>query len=448
MGKRKSGASSTFPETIAQQPAQLRSAAGPYAVYFPSGYDPATGVKWETYTHAKKRHSLIVGRADSVDFVGGSMGGEHSTAPPCRYALGVFDRASGALTLAPLAHDRLLRLEPRVCGVDYGPSEALNSSVEGLEERKAATLRLVGQLGSQRRQRQLLAREAARVDPRATVSSPEALRGQVARGAASPSKEDLVAAAIAGRALPPHDPGATTAPRAYPTRGLVWDALWDALPVEAYLRLAREGPAPAEDADADGAGAEGAPRTAYVAARLADRAAWAACAGPQRAERARLLGLLDAGATLLTRHAVLRPTRAGLSSLEARTGVPADVLAPLLARFYTHHAAGAEAGAAERWVQAPGQRDLMLSWMVAAALRAEPSASLDGAEAEALAATLQLRLAALAERCRELGATTSTTGAHGAKKTRVTLLPPSAEARTLASYFPGLKMEKKRAGRG
>ncbi|KFM28716.1 hypothetical protein F751_3546 [Auxenochlorella protothecoides] len=327
MGKRKSGASSTFPETIAQQPAQLRSAAGPYAVYFPSGYDPATGVKWETYTHAKKRHSLIVGRPDSVDFVGGSMGGEHSTAPPCRYALGVFDRASGALTLAPLAHDRLLRLEPRVCGVDYGPSEALNSSVEGLEERKAATLRLVGQLGSQRRQRQLLAREAARVDPRATVSSPEALRGQVARGAASPSKEDLVAAAIAGRALPPHDPGATTAPRAYPTRGLVWDALWDALP-------------------------------------------------------------------------------------------------------------------------APGQRDLMLSWMVAAALRAEPSASLDGAEAEALAATLQLRLAALAERCRELGATTSTTGAHGAKKTRVTLLPPSAEARTLASYFPGLKMEKKRAGRG
>ncbi|RMZ55576.1 hypothetical protein APUTEX25_000159 [Auxenochlorella protothecoides] len=193
MGKRKSGASSTFPETIAQQPAQLRSAAGPYAVYFPSGYDPATGVKWETYTHAKKRHSLIVGRTDSVDFVGGSMGGEHSTAPPCRY------------------------------------------------------------------------------------------------------------------------PGA---------------------------------------------------------------------------------------------------------------------------------------GAAERWVQAPGQRDLMLSWMVAAALRAEPSASLDGAEAEALAATLQLRLAALAERCRELGATTSTTGAHGAKKTRVTLLPPSAEARTLASYFPGLKMEKKRAGRG
>lgn len=62
MGKRKSGASSTFPETITQQPAQLRSAAGPYAVYFPSGYDPATGVKWETYTHAKKRHSLIVGR--------------------------------------------------------------------------------------------------------------------------------------------------------------------------------------------------------------------------------------------------------------------------------------------------------------------------------------------------------------------------------------------------
>lgn len=99
MGKRKSrSASGPLPATVSQEPAQLNSdpsAAGPYAVYFPSGFDPATGMTWDTLVEPRRRQSLVVGKTEGVDFVGGSAGdASGALPPPCKWVTAAAGRAS------------------------------------------------------------------------------------------------------------------------------------------------------------------------------------------------------------------------------------------------------------------------------------------------------------------------------------------------------------------
>lgn len=96
------------------------------------------------------------------------------------------------------------------------------------------------------------------------------------------------------------------------------------------------------------------------------------------------------------------------------------------------------------------RKELLLNWALAVAVRAEPGAAMDAAEVTALATELGVKAGALAERARELGAATpSSGGGRGAAGRRIVLLPKTAEPRTLASYFPELKaMKKSGPGRG
>lgn len=51
-------------------------------------------------------------------------GDEYTGPQPCMYALGVYDKASGRLQLAPVAGGRVLRLEPRLHALKYEPTNA------------------------------------------------------------------------------------------------------------------------------------------------------------------------------------------------------------------------------------------------------------------------------------------------------------------------------------
>ncbi|KAK2079726.1 hypothetical protein QBZ16_002121 [Prototheca wickerhamii] len=330
------------------------------------------------------------------------------------YAVAVFDPASGTLRTVPVRSNSVLRLQQQVHGVDYEPTRAGAEEQAAPEDMRAAAMRLVEQLGSQRRKRQLRAREASRVDPTQTVSSAAALRAVVATGgAAEQTLDELMAQAVAARPLPPHDPEATTAERAYPVRrGLVWDGVWDALAADELLAAAEAGPAAVAELKSGGL-----VRTDYVASRLAD-ADWRNKAGG--AERARLLAL-------------------GRDSLEAKVGISGHVLVPVLRKFYTHHPASMEGS--ERWALAPAGKELMFNWAVASALRAEVGSTLDSGALAALAAGLQCKPGDLLQRCRELGAAVVSVSGRG---TQVALLPPSARQRTLASYFPEIKTKGKR----
>lgn len=76
----------------------------------------------------------------NVDYVGTSRGEEYTGLQPCSYALGVYDKETGALQLAPLGGGRVLRLEPRVHGLQYSApqSGAKDMAAETRELRLAA----------------------------------------------------------------------------------------------------------------------------------------------------------------------------------------------------------------------------------------------------------------------------------------------------------------------
>ena len=91
----------------------------PYVARFPSGVDPlplvgATGetdepkLRFKAYggPGAKTRH-ILVGEGDHVDYFGRSYGVESQNWNPCQYALGVFNRKTKTLELAPIAADKV-----------------------------------------------------------------------------------------------------------------------------------------------------------------------------------------------------------------------------------------------------------------------------------------------------------------------------------------------------
>lgn len=74
----------------------------------------------------------------NIDYVGETKGDEFALVQPCSYAVGVFDRASGRLQLAQLGGGRVLRMEPRVHGLQYDAPES--NAAEGDDGSRAVRL--------------------------------------------------------------------------------------------------------------------------------------------------------------------------------------------------------------------------------------------------------------------------------------------------------------------
>lgn len=110
----------------------------PFVGYFPSGFDPdqykgdttedgdqqEACLKVTAYQNTEKykgrQHQLVVTPPDgNVDFVGTNYLGEGAMWQPGNYALGVFNKDSHTLQLLPIAGTKVLRMEPRVRGLDY-----------------------------------------------------------------------------------------------------------------------------------------------------------------------------------------------------------------------------------------------------------------------------------------------------------------------------------------
>ncbi|GAU25337.1 hypothetical protein TSUD_376000 [Trifolium subterraneum] len=95
----------------------------PCVGYFPSGFDPvkhpgSDGI--QVYQHKQKRTELVVSPAGcSVEFVGTSYKGEAAAGHTSMYALGVFDKEAKTLKVMQICGNKILRLEPRVRGLEY-----------------------------------------------------------------------------------------------------------------------------------------------------------------------------------------------------------------------------------------------------------------------------------------------------------------------------------------
>lgn len=72
-----------------------------------------------------------------MDYVGTTVGGEYSGPQPCQYAVGVYDQETGKLQLHPLQSGRILRMEARLHGLDYGASGLAGVEADTREEKLA-----------------------------------------------------------------------------------------------------------------------------------------------------------------------------------------------------------------------------------------------------------------------------------------------------------------------
>jgi len=321
-----------------------------------------------------------------------------------------------------------------------------NTTPLAAAERRERNARLVEEFGSQRRKRQLASAKAAQVDA-TQVSSGDAVLGLIATaGRNLGSRESVIAASLAHRNIPPHNPAAHTAEEAYRMEDIVPVSVADALEVRRLFPAATK-PEYCSELRSSKAFGEG-----YVLSRLT-----VLDTNDQdiREERARGLVLLGHLLKLLTgrQGAVVRgrPSDGGLAVAADRLRMAPSVLDFILDLFYTQESATAESSELGdvRFVLSREKRGLMLAWALVLAIRIEPYCVLEPNAFEALSTELKMRAGEVALQFRELGCVTirTTAGGGGIAGYKVSLMPAAKEEeKTLADYFPALKLGAKRPG--
>ncbi|KAF5842188.1 RNA polymerase I associated factor, A49-like protein [Dunaliella salina] len=447
-----------MPKRLKVSVAETQGTAPSVACYFPSGQQqqqqgPSKYAIFETNTGRAKAYTVI-GQKENVEYVGDTRGDEYAPgAHPCNYVMGVLDKASGSLQLLPLSSTRVLRMEPRLPGLQYGAAARAGGDEgeveESREQRLATNKMLVEAFGSTRRRRQLNAREEGTVRVEKLGDSADALQaymGKVVTDAEAQgfTKDKIMSQVSAARHLPPHNLEACTAWEAYP-----WDTL---VPGDAAgsIRPGRLLKA-AQEYEAEKEMREKRKIDPYVLSRLP------LLRDPDQRlvkHKAQVLAYLSALLTLkkAQRFIQIDPLGGGLQKKASDLKMSSELLEALLKAFYHYsHRDGREC-----YEQDKEREALLVAYICVTALLAEPGASLSPASCSALADALKMPVSDLVVRFREVGATSVPSsiktedisteekqkGAKPARSYTVTLLPDPRK--TLGQSLPAIKLPAKR----
>ena len=207
-----------------------------------------------------------------MTLTGANTGGENASLAPCQYAAAVVDEDDGTVTFFPVTGRRVLRLEPRVDGVEYGAPawEPVDETVEGRAKARTeldkgascwldtslATTHLVCSnsppgclslhtaFATEKRWRTTARMAAARGVAAEALPDSGALMGYFAHATRDQLTSQQLATRLAGsRNIPPHNPEATNPMQAYPLEGLCDTATLHSLPWKAVLAASRSGAA-------------------------------------------------------------------------------------------------------------------------------------------------------------------------------------------------------------
>jgi hypothetical protein len=197
---------------------------------FPGGVPPLdeTDVQLLGRTAAgpkQKSHRRVVAAVtDKCSFVGDnfSAAAAGASAPPCSYAVGVFDRDTNTLTLHAVRS--AVTLVPRV----RRAGRVADDSLVGMSNRSKRQL-LVNSFGSRKRRRDQKAQEASQIN-KDNITGGEAVRELLARSATEQgvdaqqgTSQERAIAANRRAFLPPFDPAATEQADVYKARDLLLD---------------------------------------------------------------------------------------------------------------------------------------------------------------------------------------------------------------------------------
>ncbi|KAL0052362.1 hypothetical protein WJX82_000885 [Trebouxia sp. C0006] len=420
---------------------------GPFTVYFPSGFNPSadTSCSWHVYTHKIHKHQhIIVARTEMIDFVGRTHGGEYAGHLPCRYAIGVLDKATGKMKAMDAEAGRIIRMEPRCPDVKYEDTGAgVRSEPLDAETRMKEYKRLVEQFGSTRRKRQLTAKENAVVRADA-VGGAEALKDMLRSAAdkaaeSNMTKDEIIKQTQALRAIPPHHPEAVKPHDAYRLNELIPSDCNQALAgVAKQLQRGID-----EPEYRDGAMRVKRMFPAYILDKLAHLKGMSSDVFERRMKYTALLGsLLNLYMGPMTLK--IDSARAGgLTFISKRTNVPMDMLDHFLSKFYQHRTEGTN----EIYDISRDSKGLLLLYILIVAVLAEDG-EMSSDSFESLRECLKMASAEIVSRLRELGcictAAKGSPAISSMKPFSVSLLPALAgPPKTLQDYFPHLKLGRR-----
>ncbi|AEE75443.1 unnamed protein product [Arabidopsis thaliana] len=220
---------------VAERPDRI----SPIVAYFSTGYDPCkvdpkTGKrvhetpKVTVYKHkddSKKRIQVVVSPPGArVEFVGTNYTGEQAAMQTNTYRVGVFNREAKTLRILPVAHNKIIRLEPRVKAQETNEEEASGSAVvKELEELKTGER-------DRYNTKKAVTRDKKK---RALYMGDDAATQKVLDGKLSELGVNTAAlegtSSTVARNIPPYNTAATTANEAYPLEKIIEKGDWSFL---------------------------------------------------------------------------------------------------------------------------------------------------------------------------------------------------------------------------
>ncbi|XP_031477568.1 uncharacterized protein LOC116248746 [Nymphaea colorata] len=218
----------------------------PFVGYFPSGFDIGSssegndGVRVRAFRNTDKfkkgRLQLVINDDNAgVDFVGTNYSGEGALFQPCTYALGVLDKNNGSLKILPIAGNKIFRLEPRVRGLQYVHTGAVDVEEEKLtDENRLDKLRaLTSSFGTKRSKSQVTRRESRRLKEE-NLDLKEAAENLIkdanVQGNVKTRQEVLHDTNTSiERNIPPYDLTAVSVENVYPLDKIILETEWEHL---------------------------------------------------------------------------------------------------------------------------------------------------------------------------------------------------------------------------
>lgn len=346
--------------------------------------------------------------------------------------LGVFDKKAGKLILSGVQGNAICRMEPRIRGVKYEAddmdSRKENESVDLAALRRERNAKLIEAFGSQRRKRQLENARAGRVDASQVAAGDAMLNIIRATQSDLANKEDVIKKHLAERNIPPHNPSGRSANEAYPFKSIVPASIRDSLDTSLITQALSDASIIDDVKQTFGS---------YVASRIENSSSFHGSddAFPDRviclAFLGHLLQIFTNSKRLLIR---IQTDTGGIRSAAEGLKMPTSTLEGILSLFYTKETM--EDGS--KYLMDKRKRNLLLSWCLTLAIRAEPESILPSFAFQKLTEQLKMKPAEVANIYRELGCQTK----RANQTYSVSLLhqKPGQDEATLGTSFPALKL--------
>lgn len=441
-------------DTMHMQPAQHADgeAAKPFTFCFSSKFDFKLDPNFTSklYTHKEKEGQHIIHSSmDKADFVGKTYNDEYVGPLPCRYAIGVLDKATGKMQMIETEAGHLIRMHAWQPWKEESEKiqaarRASHKEGENLHHHFRSSR---DKLNSAKKMRKAALRDRNKVKEDDLQDDPVAMRQLFDKAIAErevandPSKEELLRRAHERRIIPPHHLDATKPFDAYRLEELVSPDSYRAL-VDTVVKQLQQG-------IDDDEFREGVLRAKwmfpeYILDKLPIMKNMVSEAFQRRLKHLALVGVLmnmyEAPKTI--RNDTKRA--GGLNNMSNKLNIPVPILEFFLKTFYRCDWEGT--------IQVHGIPDnlkrLMWLYIIIVAVLAEDG-EMSSDTFEKLRRPFKVDAVDVAEQLRELGCECNPAKAYYDGKTHktfsVSLLPAkSGTPKTLQEYFPALKL----GGRG